>query len=363
MLYGLYRSSSKLLRPPPWRGLYQYTSVLSTEVFPITLRKASEAVSEGNDLVPQKEELGSGQPTMEDVYRRMKLIMSHFEETMDSYSDRLGKKMDEKFDEVKKMDQHLTRLEHGARQPRLAKEADGQADTRTRERTEGAATAVQAIRGDCFSAHRVEPDPTTNSTSFGMKAEPPALPCRDDSVVECGAASFKSCLPSMEMRPSTAAGGLVPTGDASKASETTLNEPPLRFCLTEETDLKAKNSWTSVPSASYDSSSVFKGRNLFATPYCRRVVDTKSRQNRTFDPGGSRGHLAPAHVWDRGALWFVERFDGLGQLKQSCSVFVRDRSRVPKKVRIWLSCFSRKRYKCERNELPISEVHQFLQGA
>ena len=39
------------------------------------LRKATKAVPEGNDPVPQKEELGSGQPTMEDVYRRIKLIM------------------------------------------------------------------------------------------------------------------------------------------------------------------------------------------------------------------------------------------------------------------------------------------------
>ena len=147
------------------------------------------------------------------------------------------------------------------------------------------------MRGDCFSARRVEPGPTTNSTNFGVKAGPPTLPCRDDSVVVCDAAAFESCLPSMEMRPSTAAGGLVPTGDASKASETTLNDPPLRFCLTEETDLKVKNPWTSVSSASYDSSSVFQERNLSATPYCRRVVDTKSGQNRTFDPGGSRGHL------------------------------------------------------------------------
>ena len=192
--------------------------------------------------------------------------------------------------EEMKMNQHLARLEQDARQSRLAMEADGQASTKTRERTEGAATAAQAMRGDCSSARRVEPGPT-KSTSFGMKAEPPALPCRDVSVVECGAAAFKSCLPSMEMRTSTAAGGLVPTGDASKASETTLNEPPLRFCLTEETDLKAENSRTSIPSASHDSSSVFQERNLSATPYCRRVVDTKSGQNRTFDPGGSRGHL------------------------------------------------------------------------
>ena len=240
------------------------------------LRKASEAVPEGRDPVPLKEELGSGQPMTEDVYRMVYEALVRWNKELKELSD--------------KMDQHLIRLEHGARQPRLATEADGQASTKTRERTEGAATAAQAMRGDCSSARRVEPGPT-NSTSSGMKAEPPALPCRDVSVVECGTAAFKSCLPSMEMRPSTAAGGLVPTGDASKASETTLNEPPLRFCLTEETDLKAKISWTSIPSASYDSSSVFQERNLSATPYCRRVVDTKSGQNRTFDPGGSRGHL------------------------------------------------------------------------
>ena len=47
------------------------------------LRKASEAVPKGNDPVPQKEELGFGQPTTEDVCRRIKLMMSHFEEQMD----------------------------------------------------------------------------------------------------------------------------------------------------------------------------------------------------------------------------------------------------------------------------------------
>ena len=188
--------------------------------------------------------------------------------------------------------QYAARLEHEAWQPCLAMEADGPADTtETRERTEGAATAVQAMRGDGFSARRVEPGPNTNSTSFGVKAGPLAFPCRDDSVVESGAAAFESCLPSMEMRPSTAAGDLVPTGKASKASEATSNQPPLRFCSTEETDLEAKSSRTSISSLSYDSSSVLQERNLSATPYCRRVVDTKSRQNRTFDPGGSQGHL------------------------------------------------------------------------
>ena len=256
------------------------------------LRKESKAVLEGNGPVPQKEELGSGQLTWGDVYRLCEERFDRQLKLMDSYFDRWVKKLDEISAEMKKMDQHVTRLEYEARQPRPAMEADEPADTtKTRERTEGAATAVQAMRGDCFSARRVEPGPTTNSTSLGVKAEPPALPCRYDSVVECGPAASESCLPSMEMRSSTAAGGLVPTGEASTALETTLNEPPLRFCLTEETDLKAKNSWTSVPSASYDSSSIFQERNLSVTPYCRRVVDTKFGQNRTFDPGGSRGHL------------------------------------------------------------------------
>ena len=211
------------------------------------LRKESKAVPEGNGPAPQKEEFESGQLTMGGVYRLLVLIERF--DRMDSYSDRLDKRMGEISAMMRTMDQHLTCLEHGARQPCLAIEADGRASTETRERTEGAAIAVQAMRGDYFSARRVEPGSTTNSTSIGVKADPPALPCRDDSMVECGSAASELCFPSIEMRSSTAAGGLVLTGDASKTSETTLNEPPLRFFLTEETDLKAKKSWTSVPSA------------------------------------------------------------------------------------------------------------------
>ena len=241
------------------------------------LRKESEAVSEGNGPVRQEEQIGFGQPALADVYREMRS---------------LSKQQEKRLERITRLLEQLSGgLEHGARQPRLAMEADGQASTKTRERTEGAATAVQAMRGDCFSARRVKPGPTTNSTSFGVKTEPPALPCRDDSVVECGAAAFESCLPSMEVRSSTAAGGLVPTGEASTASDTTLNKPPLRFCPTEETDLEPNCKKASTPYALYDSSSVFQERNLSATPYCRRVVDTKSGQNRTFDTGGSQGHL------------------------------------------------------------------------
>ena len=120
------------------------------------------------------------------------------------------------------------------------------------------------------------------------QAEPPDLPCREDGLVEDGDTAPKSCLPSLKMRTTTAAGGLVPTDKTSTATETNFNQPPLRFCSTEETDLEAICNKTSTPYASYDSSSFWR---LLAAPYCRRVVETQCRQNRTFDPGGSQGHL------------------------------------------------------------------------
>ena len=166
-------------------------------------------------------------------------------------------------------------------------EAGGPANTKTQERTEGAATAVQAMRGDsCTTAQRVQDGPMTNSTCFGMMTEPSALPCRDDVVVKSGDAALESCLPSMEMRTTTAASGLASTGEASTATRTTSNQLLLRFYATKEMnpeeDSKNENLWTSTPYASYDSS-VFQESNLSAAPYCRRVLKTKSRQNRIFD--------------------------------------------------------------------------------
>ena len=163
-------------------------------------------------------------------------------------------------------------------------------NTKTRERTKGATTAVQAMRGNGFSARWVEPGPNTNSTSFGVKAESPDLTCREDVVVESGDAAPKPCLPSLDMRSSTAAGGSVPTGETSTATRTISNELLLRFYATEEInpeeDSKKKNLWTSIPSAWYDSS-FWK---LLPAPLGVRVIETKPMQNRTFDPGGLQGH-------------------------------------------------------------------------
>ena len=118
-------------------------------------RMENKAVPEGNGPVPEQKEFGSGEPTLVDFYRR-------FEERFDRQLKIMKSclvKMDEISEDWRSIDQRLTRLEHDARQPRLTMEADGPANTKTRMRTEGAATAVQAKHGDICSADRVDLDP------------------------------------------------------------------------------------------------------------------------------------------------------------------------------------------------------------
>ena len=111
------------------------------------LRKESKAVPQSNGPVPQQEEFGSGEPTLVDVYRMFK-----------ERFDRWDRKLERRSDEIRVMSQRVSSLEQDARQPRLAMEADEQADTKTGKRTEGAAMAVQAMHGDSCSATRIDPD-------------------------------------------------------------------------------------------------------------------------------------------------------------------------------------------------------------
>ena len=132
-------------------------------------RKESEAVPEGNGSVPQQEDFGSGQPMLlADVYRMFKEQFDQSDrywDSMKSHFDQQKKKLDELMEMTRGTSQRLAGLEHDVRQPRLTMEADVQADTKTRERTEGTATAVEAMHGDSCSANRVDPDPMC-STSF-----------------------------------------------------------------------------------------------------------------------------------------------------------------------------------------------------
>ena len=123
---------------------------------------------------------------------------------------------------------HVSSLEQDARQPGLAMETDGAANTKTRECTEGAATAVQAMRGVSCSADRVDPDPMCSTSSSDDCTGPPAPPCsRENALVDNRAAAPKSCLPFLKRRSPSAADGLLPTGEASTATKITFNKPPL----------------------------------------------------------------------------------------------------------------------------------------
>ena len=132
-------------------------------------------------------------------------------------------------------------------------------------------------------AVRVDPDPMC-STSFGDDCTgPPAPSCLgENALVDNRAAGLKSCLPSLEMRTAMAASGLLPIGEISTATKTTLNQPPL-WLSTEETNCKK----TPTSHISYDNSFCY----LPAASSCRRIIETKSGENMTFDSGGFQGRL------------------------------------------------------------------------
>ena len=150
-----------------------------------------------------------------------------------------------------------------------------------------------------------------------MMAEPPALPCRDDVVVESGDAAPKSCLPSLERHLPTAAGGLVPTGEIPTATKTTYNKTPLRVYAIEETNPNKKKLRTSISSASYDSSFW----RLFAVPFCLRVIETNQCKIGPSIQAVLKVVSAPARYWDRGARCFVVRLCVLEQLDKTAAVF------------------------------------------
>ena len=144
-------------------------------------RKKSKVVPVGNDPVPQ-DTSGIGRITIEEI----RPIIS---EALDKSFDELEKTLDRMSESTDRMwraiDQRLVDLELDARQPRLATEADIPTDKNTRKLAEDA-VADQVKHGDSCSAKRVNAGPT-NSTSFGMTAEPPTLPRRDDVLVNKGA--------------------------------------------------------------------------------------------------------------------------------------------------------------------------------
>ena len=127
---------------------------------------------------------------------------------------------DEHTDKIRERRHRLAGFKHGARQPRLAMEANVKPDAKIRKRTEEAG-AVQAKYGDICFVNQADPD-EINLTSFGNDSTgPSALPyTRDDALVSNGASATEPCLSPAEMRTRTATGGLLPAGTASTATRT-----------------------------------------------------------------------------------------------------------------------------------------------
>ena len=113
----------------------------------------------------------------------------------------------------------------------------------------------------------------------------PALPCsRVNALVGNGAAAPKSCLLPLEVRSPTAAGGLPPAGMGTTATKATFHQLSLWFCLTEETYLRT----STISVSHYRSFGWINNQQILLWP---RVIETKSGQNRMFDPGGYQGRL------------------------------------------------------------------------
>ena len=185
----------------------------------------------------------------------------------------------------------MPKLQHQAHQPRLAMKADVQEDNKTRESAED--FAQDGRLGD-ISSDRVH-DPV-RLTSFGDQdyTEPPALPCRDDALVNQGPEVAKPCLSPVEMRKSTSAGSLLNAGAASTIITQGTNFPPQllpwsfretneekNVCTTRQTFAKYNRSWHP------------------------KVIETKSRQSVVFDPGGLSGCLCGCPFWEGDARCIV----------------------------------------------------------
>ena len=152
--------------------------------------------------------------------------------------DQQEKKLNKFMEERRETQQRLASLEQDARQPRLAIEADVPSDTKTYERTEGAAAAVQAKHGHSCSVKSVQAGRQVLPASVMTPSTGPlALPCsRDDALVDNSTAAPKSCLSPLEVRIPTVAGGLLPAGKASLTTKITYHSPHLRFYPTEKTN-------------------------------------------------------------------------------------------------------------------------------
>ena len=133
-------------------------------------------------------------------------------------------------------------------------------------------------------------------TSFGDQdyTEPPALLCRDDALVNQGHEVAKPCLSPVEIRKSTSAGSFLHAGETSTTKTQGTDFPPQLLPRSfRETSEEKKISTTRHISAKYN------------RPWHLKVIETKSRQNMVFDPGGLSDGLCGCPFWEGDARCIV----------------------------------------------------------
>ena len=207
-------------------------------------------------------------------------------------------------------------LEQDARQRRYVMEAD-ETNPKTRERTEGAAIVVQAMRGDsCTTAKKVQDGPKISIT-FGVEANLPislagktfwsrtALrrPSRVSRPWRCAqqqlpVAEFPQVKPPQQRRP------------ISTSHLFGFDRPRRRIWRRFVRRLQLHTSRTTAAASGDCLLLPTVGGSLRLNPGKIELLIQAVR----------KVTYSPAHFWDRDARWFVVRSYGLGQLVTSCSV-------------------------------------------
>ena len=139
-----------------------------------------------------------------------------------------------------------------------------------------------------------------STSSSDDRTGPPAPPCSgENALVDNRALAPKSCLPSLEMQSPTAAGGLLPTGDAFTATKITLTSHLFSSTRLRKRTVSRLRLHTSRMTAAF-------GTCLLPLP-----TEESSRQNQEKIGRSIQAVLkvvsAPARFWDRGASCFAVR--------------------------------------------------------
>ena len=246
----------------------------------------TNVLSAGKGHVASQNE--SGPPTMMELFT---IITKKFEEVNMKFEE-LHSKLDDMVKEIRNTNQRCAGLQQlQAQQPRLAVKADVLEDKKTRK---SRGDFAPDGRLEDISSGRVYDSMRLTSFDDQEYIEPPALPCRDNALINQGHEVPKPCLSPVEMRKSTPAGGLLHAGSASTNKAQGTNFPPQFLPWSFRETNEEKNTGTTRQA--------FAKYNRSWPP---KVTETKSRQNMFFDPSGLSGCLCVCPLWKSDARCIV----------------------------------------------------------